>query len=312
MRASGGRRIEWHDVPPRVRGAVEGALGAHITSAVNQPGGFSPGVAARCELSDGRQTFVKAVSPDQNPHACRIHRREAEIARQLPSWFPAPALRHVVDDGEWVVLVFEEVAGHTPNEPWTWDDLDLVLPAIGDLARRATPSPVDAQSVVDRHRPVFDGWRRLAAGDGDVSGLGRWAVDHLHELAAREPRWEDAASGDTLLHADLRADNILLGDDGRVWFVDWPWACVGAAFVDVAFMLPSVGLGGGPPPAAVVERYGLFAGVGDEDLVAVVVALAGFFLRSSLDPPPPGIPAVRAFQRAQGDVAVAWLETMWG
>lgn len=310
MRASGGQRADWLDVPTPVRAAVEDALGARITTAVNQSGGFSPGVAARCALSDGRRAFVKAVSPTQNPHACRIHRREAEIARRLPPWLPAPALRHVIDDGEWVVLVFDEVAGEPPAEPWTWDDLDVVMPAVDELARRVTPSPIDGQSVVVRHRPVFDGWRRLAAGDGDVAGLDPWAAAHLDVLAALETGWEAAAAGDTLLHADLRADNILLGADGRVWFVDWPWACLGAAWIDPLFMLPSIGLGGGPAPSAVAERYGLFDGVRDEDLVAVLTALAGFFLRSSLDPPPPGIPAVRAFQRAQGEVAVGWLQTM--
>ena len=120
-----------------------------------------------------------------------------------------------------------------------------------------------------------------------------------------------ASEGATLLHTDLRADNALLGADGRVWFVDWPWACTGAAFVDPLFMLPSIGLGGGPTPAAVARRYDLFAGVDDGDVTTVLVALAGFFVRQSLDPPPPGIPAVRAFQAAQGRVALGWLRDRW-
>jgi hypothetical protein len=35
--------------------------------------------------------------------------------------------------------------------------------------------------------------------------------------------------------------------------------------------------------------------------------VAGFFTRQALLPPPPGLPTLRAFQRAQGEVARAWL-----
>lgn len=308
MRAAGGNRLPWASVPPDVRAAVERALGARIVEAVNQPGGFSPGTAARCRLADGERVFVKAVSPAQNEHACRIHRREAEIASKLPEWVPAPRLRHVVDDGRWVVLVLDDVEGRTPSEPWALADLDVVMPAVLDLVDRLTPTPVDdLQAVGDKQREAFAGWRRLASGDGDVTAIDPWARVHLEDLARLEAGWEAAGTGSTLLHTDLRADNVLVTDRGAVTFVDWPWACVGAGFLDPLFMLPSIGLGGGPPPEEVVERYGLFADVDGEALTAVLSALTGFLVRASLDPPPPGLPTVRRFQAAQGAVALAWL-----
>jgi len=48
--------------------------------------------------------------------------------------------------------------------------------------------------------------------------------------------------------------------------------------------------------------------------VDVVAAIAGYFTRQSLQPPPPGLPTVRAFQAAQGVVARDWLalRTGWG
>ena len=132
-------------------------------------------------------------------------------------------------------------------------------------------------------------------------------MSSIDRLADIEPGWVDAAAGDTLLHTDLRADNLLLTPDGGVVLVDWPWACTGAAFLDLVLLLPSVGLGGGPDPATVIERYRLFTDVDPDALVAVVAALAGFFVRQSLDPAPPGLPTVRAFQRAQAQVALGWL-----
>lgn len=47
-------------------------------------------------------------------------------------------------------------------------------------------------------------------------------------------------------------------------------------------------------------------------MTTFLVALTGYFVRSSLQPPPPGIPHVRPFQRAQGEVCVAWLRTRLG
>lgn len=307
MRARGGPRLEWGDVDPSVQAALEAVFGARVVEARNQPGGFSPGLAARCRLSDGRRLFLKAVSPEQNPQACRIHRREAEVAALLPASLPVPRLLHVHDDGRWVALAFEEISGRPPAEPWVLDELDGVVAALLGLADAATPTPIPTlQLVQDRYRAAFAGWRDLAAGGADPSPYGAAVADAVDRFAELEVGWQAAAAGDTLLHTDLRADNLLLTDGGGVVLVDWPWACTGAAFVDLAMLLPSVGLGGGPPPQAVIDRHGLFADVDDDALGAVVVALAGFFVRQSLDPDPPGLPTLRAFQRAQAEVALGW------
>jgi hypothetical protein len=39
----------------------------------------------------------------------------------------------------------------------------------------------------------------------------------------------------------------------------------------------------------------------------VVVAVAGFFARSAVEPAPVGLPQLRPFQKAQADVAVDWI-----
>ena len=106
-----GRRLPWDEVPVEVRRAVEHLVGGRIVSAVNQPGGFSPGVAARCALDDGRRCFVKAVSSAQNPVSPSVHRREAVVAAALPAGLPVPTFLGSHDDGEWVALAFEDVEG---------------------------------------------------------------------------------------------------------------------------------------------------------------------------------------------------------
>jgi hypothetical protein len=112
------------------------------------------------------------------------------------------------------------------------------------------------------------------------------------------------------LNFDVRADNLLIRGD-RVYVLDWPWARTGAWWIDIACMAPSVAMQGGPSPEEVLSRVDL-AGVRRESVDAVVCSLAGYFVVRSLEPPPPGLPTVRAFQAAQGRPAIAWLRERTG
>jgi hypothetical protein len=57
-----GMRLAWPLVPAGLRQAVEQRLGERVVEAVTQPGGFSPGVAARLKTATGKRAFVKAVA----------------------------------------------------------------------------------------------------------------------------------------------------------------------------------------------------------------------------------------------------------
>ncbi len=305
-----GVRLDWSDVPAGVRADIERVVGAAVVEAHNQPGGFSPGVAARCLLDDGRRCFLKTVSTAQNPDSPRAHRDEARIAAALPPDLGSPLLWHVVDDGDWVTLVFEDVDGVAPTQPWTVEELARVFAALDQLAERATPSPVRGLPTFgDRHHTSFRGFRELAGAQVTNSSLDRWTVQHLDRLAELEAEWEPASRGDTLVHSDVRADNLLVTRTGRIVLVDWPHACTGAPWLDKALLIPSVGLDGGPSPADVEHRLAPFIGVDVELVDRIVVALAGYFTHHALQPAPVGLPTLRAFQGRQGEVAQAWLRS---
>jgi len=300
-----GARIPWEALPDSVREAVEAGLGARVLEAVTQPGGFSPGVAVRLRLDDGRRAFVKAVGSSPNPYSPEIHRREATIAAALPPETPAPRFLFAHDDGDWVALAFEDVAGHDPALPWRKDELERVLAAITDLAAALTPAPVDVDPFAESFGEILRGWQRLAEADG-APELDPWAEAHLDELAELETGLAEAAAGETLLHADVRADNILITPE-RVVFVDWPHATLGAAWIDLACFLPSVAMQGGPRPWEIFDGHPVPRDAAPERVNAVVAALAGYFVHAGAQPPPPGLPTLRDFQRAQGVEALAWL-----
>jgi Phosphotransferase enzyme family len=126
-----GVRLDWLAVPAHVRAAVEQELGSTVVTVLSQSTGFSPGVAARLRLADGQRVFVKAVAPTLNPDAPAFHRREARIVTALPALTAVPRLVWCYDEGEagWVVLVFEEVEGRPPAQPWRPDEADPCPPS---------------------------------------------------------------------------------------------------------------------------------------------------------------------------------------
>ena len=307
-------RIPWSGLPARVRAEVEGRLGSRVVTARTQVGGFSPGVAARLELADGARAFVKAASPAGNPATPSMHRREGRIVAAMPASAPVPRLLWMLDDDleGWVVLVFEDVEGRQPKVPWRDDELDTVLEAMASLATELSPSPLRPPLVGDA-AAAFGGaelsWASLAALPDPA--LDRWSARHLPALVRLEAAAAEAARGDTLLHFDLRADNMLLTADG-VRIVDWPHAHHGQAWVDLAWFAPSVAMQGGPPPRDLVRRYGAAREADPAALDAVVAGVAAYFTAAALQPPSPGLPTLRSFQAAQAAVAREWLAERTG
>ena len=304
-----GVRVHWDELPAEVRAALEHRLGASVDQATTQPQGFSPGLASRLLLDDGRRVFLKAVHESANPDTPAIHRREARILSALPASVPAPRLLWTYDEEGWVALCLEDIDGRHPHEPWTEDDLDLVVATYTRMAADLTPSPIEVgETAADAFAGEINGWQ-LALQRGE-DRLEAWCARNLARLADLESRAPRAADGETLLHFDARADNLLIAD-GRMYVLDWPWARTGAWWIDLVAMAPSVAMQGGPSPADFLGRLDM-SEVAGEALDAVVCTLAGYFAVRALEPPPSGIPTVRAFQAAQGRVAIAWLRELTG
>lgn len=309
--------VPYHRVPRSVRARWEERLGSSVLAAATQPSGFSPGVAARLRLADGRRVFLKAVSARVNRDAQGIYRSEARVASRLPSSVPSPPFLWSLTTGPWTALAFEDVEGRHPRLPWRPNELARVLGTLEQMARDLTPSPIRLRSVAEAQGPSFHLWRACEKGGSGGPGtsraiarLGPWVRDHLPNLAEAEARWERAVRGRTLLQSDYRADNLLL-TPSKVYVVDWPWACVGVRWWDLLTFLPSVAMQGGPPPWRIFDEHPVARGARPQDVEAVLAALTGFFLGRGSSPPIPALPNLRPFQWAQGLQALRWLRYRW-
>ena len=315
LAAAEGMRLPWSAVPATLRAEAERLLGGRVLRAVTQPGGSSPGVTARLVLSKGHRAFVKAVG-ETSPGSLDMHRTEARIAAALPLSVPAARLLASLDSDGWVILIFEDVEGRMPVQPWQPAELSRVLDAMAGLALTLTPAPIEAPPAAVRFsRYLGCGWQQLAtasrAGDDDLADLDPWARAALHDLAGLEAGWAAAAEGTTLAHGDVRADNVLLTPD-RVVFVDWPWACLAPPWFDLVAMLPNVAMNGGPAPEDVLATHPTAADADPGAVTTVVAALAGTWTCLGRRPDPPGLPTVRAFQRAHAAAALRWLRQRLG
>ncbi|SDU66425.1 phosphotransferase [Jiangella alkaliphila] len=304
-----GVRATWESLPAAVRAGVEDLLGSPVVAAVNQSGGFSPGLAARVRCADGGRAFVKAVGTPLNPESPGIHRREADVTAALPATAPVPRLRGSYDDGDWVALVFDEVDGRMPHEPWRPDELRLVVDGVTKLSRSLTPCPVPSPRLArDELREPMLCYRSLAA--DPPADLDPWERRHLNRLADLAASALDVVDGDTLVHYDLRADNVLL-DGSRVWFVDWPWAFRGAVWIDSLMLLKNAAFHG-HDPEPYLDGHPLLGGVDPWHVTAALAGLAGFFGANGRRPAPPGLPTIREFQLAQHATTLAWVRRRTG
>lgn len=313
VHGSGGR-MPWGDVPTSVRAAVDDLLGSPVVDAVSQPAGFSPGSADRVTTADGTRAFVKSASTAVNAQAVELHRREGAIAGAMPAGMPVPAVRGVVDPGDWIAVVFDDVEGRHPHTPWQPAELGAVLDALARLSAEPAPPEFAAmlESASDALADNLRGWQRIAADPARLPALApddrEWVAARLDRLAADAATAIGEVGGDRLVHLDVRADNLLVRPDGSVVLVDWPWAALGAGWLDALVLLVNVRL---YDPAADVEsllrEHPVFAELDGAVANRVLAGLTGYFLEASAGPEVAEIPNLRRFQLDQGLVGLALL-----
>jgi Phosphotransferase enzyme family len=292
------RRLEWPHLPPPVRAAIEHRCGSPVVAAESQGAGFTPGFASVLTCEDGSRHFVKAASTAAQRMFATSYREEARKLRALPDTIPAPRLLWDID-GDWVVLGLEYVEARAPRRPWRPEDLDTCLDALEQLADRLTPVPpgLELDSVADELAEWPSFWDHVRA---------TRELPHADEAAELAASFAEVVGGETLVHTDVRDDNVLLTPDGRALFCDWNWPIVGASWLDSVFMLIGP-RGDGLDVESVVAGRRLLRDVPPDHVDRVLALICGYFLKSADDPVPSTSPHIRDAQRWQGEVVWDWL-----
>jgi hypothetical protein len=299
------RRLEWPHLPRHVRAAVEHRCGSPVVQAASQEAGFTPGFASVLTCADGSRHFVKAASLQAQRMFALSYREEAHKLARLPEAAPAPRLRWLHDADDWVVLGIEHVEARPPRRPWRDADLTAVLAMLVEAADTLTPAPEGL--ALDDFATELSAWPAY----WDVVRAAHPELAHADRAAALAGRFAEVTAGDTVVHTDIRDDNLLLCTDGRVLVCDWNWPVVGAAWLD-SLLLMIGPRGDGLDVEAALAAHPLTAEVPPEHIDIVLALVTGYFLKSADEPVPPSSPHLRDHQRWQGEVCWDWLSERRG
>jgi aminoglycoside phosphotransferase (APT) family kinase protein len=293
------RRLEWRFLPTHIRALVEQHCGSPVVEAASQPRGFTPGFASVLTCADGSRHFVKAASVKAQRMIAGSYREEARKLAMLPADVPAPRLLWSHDD-DWVVLGIEYVDARNPPRPWRLADLDACLDALEAMVPVLTPPPpgLELDTFAEEYAVLVGAW-------GHVRTT-RPELPHLEEAAELAGRFAEVTAGDTLVHTDIRDDNLMIDADGQVWICDWNWPTLGAAWMDTVFALIGP-RGDGLDTDAVLRDRALTRDLPAESVDVVLALLTGYFFKQCDEPVPPTSPHLRDHQRWQGEVVWTWL-----
>ncbi|WP_433241517.1 aminoglycoside phosphotransferase family protein [Streptosporangium sp. CA-135522] len=297
-------RPSWEQLPHELRDFVTVHLGSAIIRADVQSGGFTPGVAARLILTNGR-VFIKAI-PNDHVLAAK-YRTEAETAGHLPGNTPSPRLRWHGTAAGWVILIFDDIDGRHPDLTPGSPDIFTVASALSDMAALLTPNPLPHLPLASISRArLLHGWGDLAT--SPPHDLGGWEQRHLQALTDLETLWVRHADGTTLVHGDIRPDNLLITSDATAAVVDWAQPCQGAAWQDIADLIPHMIMAGHSPQTAEKALIGLSVwDLAEPDVItSYAAAFAGYWTRMSRQSAPPGVPHLRSYQRRAAAAAITW------
>lgn len=183
------------------------------------------------------------------------------------------------------------------------------------LARLGRQAPV---SVVDQLPPLEEELREDAAGFARIMEEGwqpadPWIAQNLEDLDELARRGLGALAGGQLVYSDLRSDNILLGEDGEVLLVDWPWASRGCAWYDALTVLVEGRIFDPALDAdAIAAAHPIFASVSADAVNGVLAGLAAYYVDAARRPAVPRLPTLRSYHAQQASAVVRWLKSRLG
>ena len=208
-------RITYHDLPQRVRTAIEEVTGP-VASAVSASEGFNSAVAARLSTPDWRPVLQGACPPTIR----WVWTQQREAADR-----PVP-----------------ERCGTRARRPAR--SRRLGRPAVRGDSTAITPTTVPA-------RPTCRPWSRYSSAIAAIPCPPVELRDAGQRLRnyVNDPADVHHFAGSTLLHTDLNPANVIVNAD-RARIVDWGWATRGAVWLDPAYWVLWLIAAGHDPAAA--------------------------------------------------------------
>jgi hypothetical protein len=243
------------------------------------------------------------------PREERVYR---ELNRFIYPW--APEFLGSFKRLDWHVLLLEDVGPQT-MPPWSPAKARRSARSFAKFHASTHGRPLPRWLSRTEHHEFAGFWRSLSK-SGEIAktaALARRRADEAREwldvalpvLRQSAERLVRLRAPHSLLHMDTRSDNTRLQGD-KLRMFDWNFASVGPHELDAAGFAQATEAEGGPPAERILGWYGEVLPLRGSHVDASIAGIAGYFADRSWRPPIPGVPRVRAFQRAQLKVSLAW------
>lgn len=309
-------RPDWADLPADLRAAITARLGTPVTRATTAGGGFTRGFAAVLQTGDGERFFVKAAALADQRQLAEWYAREVAVTAALPAGIPAARPRWTLTAAGHYVICLDAVDGRMPALPWAPAELDAALAAWATAAAALREPPagllaLGLPGLAEIARTDLSWWREIAAGREPPPPTPPYARDRQAELVALEAALPGYAETTSVIHCDLRLDNLLIDTTGSAWICDWNWVCFGPAWFDTASLLISA-YASGLNPDALFAAHPTARDAPPDGLDAALAALSGYLLTRAAAGPSDASPHLRSYQRWSGETALAWLAARQG
>ncbi len=291
-------------------------LGSPVARAARVYGGYAPSATFRMVLADGRPAFFKGVNATSNdymrgalPKEERVYR---ELGREISPW--APAFLGSFRRLDWHVLLLEDVGPQT-MPPWSPAKARRSARSFAKFHASTHGRPLPRWLSRTEHHDSAGFWRSLSE-SGDLTKtavLARRRADEAREwldvalplLRQTSERLVRLRAPHSLVHFDTRSDNTRL-QGVQLRMFDWNFASVGPHEIDAAAFAQATEAEGGPSAERTMGWYAEVMPLRESYVDASVAGIAGYFANTAWRPPIPGLPRVRAWQRRQLVVSLAW------
>ncbi|RXK86101.1 phosphotransferase [Filimonas effusa] len=239
---------QMNDIKPSayLKEAIENVLNKKIIQCVQPNFGLSAALRYSIELEDKSKVFVKAATDDQTAGWLRT---EHSVLASYQDNFMPEIINWIDEFVNFPILITQDFsnafwAASDKGVHWRKGDIELLLDTVKKL------STIKGRHLLPKLENHNTGvWAKIAEDPEGFLKLkmcsGNWLMHSIDYLIEAESKVDK--TGETLVHGDIRSDNICI-DGSRVVFVDWSNACIGSADHDLVNLLPTLHLEGGPDP----------------------------------------------------------------
>ena len=236
----------YNDLPQYLKKVVEDRLGQRIIFWTKPDCGLSSAIRYSLLLEDKTKVFIKAATDSETEEWLRTE--HLVLASYNEDFMPA-IVGWIDEPGSYPVLITQDFsdaywAAGKNGVCWRNGDIDLLLDTVKKLS--TVKGHLSLSKLKNSNAKV---WTKIAENPDEFLQLKvcskNWLMQSIDYLIEAENNLDN--TGEVLVHGDVRSDNICINKP-RVIFVDWSNAGIGSVDHDLANLLPTLHLEGGPTP----------------------------------------------------------------